>query len=98
MAWKLVIVSGVLGLLIALAGTAMAAQGQITEVNPSGVHGIIVEDGTGDKIHFVNPVPQQDADWPPELNTPVTFEVACRGKHRFATNMEPGPSDEVVAK
>ncbi len=82
---------------MALAGTALAAQGQITEVNPSGVHGIIVEDGTGDEIHFVNPVPRQDADWPPRLGTTVTFEEVCKGRHCFATNVQPGLSHDIGA-
>ncbi len=49
---------GIIGA-FAVATTALAAQGVITEVNPSGVTGIIVEDGTRDEVRFINP-PKND--------------------------------------
>ena len=55
---------------------AFAAQGQITEVNPSGVHGtiIVIEDGepTGEVITFTLPTAMQPEVCPPE-GAPGTF-------------------------
>ena len=59
-----------------LVSPALAAQGQITEVNPSGVHGVIVEDGTGDEVGFVRPASMQDPEDPWQVGDPVTYETS----------------------
>ena len=59
-----------LGVLLAFATPALAAQGQITEVNPSGVHGTVVilqaDEGEevvrGDTATFVVSFSMQDTD------------------------------------
>jgi len=56
---KFLLIATVLGLIAAASSApAFAAQGQITEVNPSGIHGTIavIEDGelTGETIHVIS--------------------------------------------
>ena len=86
-------------LLASTASVAFAAQGQITEVNPSGVTGIIVEDGTGDEVRFVLPPPKRPDGLQPAVGVDVFFTKDCRGNHCFATGVtsqtrtqESGPS------
>ena len=75
-------------LLAAVLSPLVAAQGQITEVNPSGVHGTVVvlqadegeEVSVGDKIAFVNPRAFQKGP-APVVDGIVEFEVVKNGKN-----------------
>ncbi len=73
-----------------MAAPALAAQGQITEVNPSGVHGTVVvlqaDDGEevapGDSVTFVRPFSMQDPNEILEEGLLVLFTASCnRGGH-----------------
>ena len=72
---------------------AFAAQGQITEVNPSGVHGTITDLDTGEVVAFTVPKSKQPAGWPPELGEVVSYDLDCRGAHCFADGVSE-PSHE----
>ena len=74
-------------LTLLLVSTALAAQGQITEVNPSGVHGTIKEDVTEDEFHFVLPPPKRPDGLQLEIGLKVNFTEDCRGNHCFATGV-----------
>ena len=51
----LLIAIALTGIIIATSPTSVfAAQGQITEVNPSGVHGTITDIDTGDTYHLIS--------------------------------------------
>ncbi len=83
----IVALTGVLLLLAFTGSVAFAAQGQITEVNPSGVQGIIVEDGTGDEFQFVLPPPKRPAGFHPSAGDSVSFTTDCRGNRCFASGV-----------
>ena len=51
------------------------AKGKITEINPSGVYGIIEEEGTGDQVQFVRPSSFQDPNTEVEVGQTVNFNV-----------------------
>ena len=73
----------------------IAAQGQITEVNPSGVHGRVVilqaDEGEevvkGESISFVNPRAFQDGP-APQVGDTIEFDVVKNGKHKTAKNIK----------
>ena len=80
-----------------------AAQGQITEVNPSGVHGTVVilqaDEGeevvkVGDTVAFVNPKAFQKGGQP-EVGDAVEVDVVKTGKSVRATVT--GPSTHIGA-
>lgn len=72
-----------------------AAQGQITEVNPSGVHGTVVvlqaDEGEeivkGDNISFVNPRAFQ-GKYVPQIGDKIEFDAVKNGKHIMAVNIK----------
>ena len=52
---KFLLIAIVLGVIAAASSApAFAAQGQITEVNPSGIHGIITDEDTGATYHVIS--------------------------------------------
>ena len=78
---------------------AFAAQGQITEVNPSGVHGRIAEvNKAGSEIAFTLPPPMQPEGWAPEVGDEVEFTPVCVGgsAHCFATGVSVLDENPVV--
>ena len=65
-----------IGLIGIPGNSTFAAQGQITEVNPSGVHGVVSILGTGDLIRFTTPRPAEKL----RVGDAVTFEIQCLGR------------------
>lgn len=91
---KMAAVLMIFSLFAAVYTPLIAAQGQITEVNPSGVHGTIIvvqaDDGEevvkGDVISFVNPRAFQKG-YVPIVDDEIEFDAVKNGKHLIAVNI-----------
>jgi hypothetical protein len=76
--WTILVIIGIVSILmISIPDLALAAKGQITEINPSG-HGVIREDDCDDadedcEYNFQFPDDLDDKDYAPQLNDRVTF-------------------------